>query len=185
MLMEPGQIENTPSTLKVPEHTLVKISPAREAARDFLGVDSMTLAEMISTINLRAKGLMQLERAFDLELSFLNDSAEALLRAKVNHMILECLPSSDEHRTLAQATGAKGHAAQWRHTLGKSLSAHCFKFLGSLASPASVLCRCIACSREGASAFDYLSVVAGVGVRVTPLLWARCLCCFRRISGHM
>ena len=96
VLFETGKIDNVPSTFSVPERFLEKCSNARDTALSYLkdgSYDRATLAQIKKELMSHYKDLVQMDRFFVIELSFMNLMASDLIIDKIKAKVIDLLPN--------------------------------------------------------------------------------------------
>ena len=102
LIFDKSTMASIPTYAKLAPDLIAKISCARDAITEALGSKPQTIREMIRLVNASARIFVQLDRTIQCELAFLNDRAEAMIVAIVQHRILSTLPSDTHQCTIQQ-----------------------------------------------------------------------------------
>jgi len=98
VIFEPGAIPNVRVSITIDEEHLAQARLAREAVLEMLGNEARTLKEIQKIVDDNARDLLDICEHFDMDLSFLADSAEGILQKQCKDEVLAALPTTEQPR---------------------------------------------------------------------------------------
>jgi len=117
---------------RLPDSVIAEISPARDALVDIIPADVVLLKEMQRLVALNSKDLCGSERSFKLEVDFLDNRAEPIIRERVHKMVLGALPDSNPDNVVNFDVTLKAIAVAQKSPQAKSLGVTIARDLDSL-----------------------------------------------------
>jgi hypothetical protein len=99
-----GPIKDLPTVCPIPVSLLNEVAPGRDSLQDLFADAPLTMAGYKDKVNKRYKKLRKVDRSIELEVAFLMERAEPMLRAKLHHDVLAELPGPGKELKIIEAS---------------------------------------------------------------------------------